>query len=405
MRFFRLSMLIFFLMAIAGCIRDFEPEIGEIPGLDKPLVVIEGDIIVGGITHVAVKTTRPVGSWQNTDITGNVVIWVESSRGEVWNGCEYSSGLDTSNYYLSGAKYMVDTRNLPHDGEYRLCVSIPDRGEYVSKFQPVLECPPIDSIWYDIDENRSEARINVATHDDTRDAGYYRWQFMETWNDKAIVPTELKYNYITDEIESLPYNEILKKNDCFVTWPSSSILLGNTEDLKVNRIFEATLQKIPRNEKKLLDTYCVAVVQMSLDKDGYVYWEQMKRNTSGNGGLFAPQPSEVNGNIMNATCPSEYVIGYVNVSTISVGKMYVDWRKERMFDKGQCEDRLTVSKGDWGKTALAGWVPLEVFWKKPETDKGEAVVSPVKMAVWVRDKCTSTGSSCKERPVDWPFVY
>ena len=46
------------LAVAAGCIYDYEPEDGDIQGLDEPLVVIDGDIIVGGVTRVKVGFTQ-----------------------------------------------------------------------------------------------------------------------------------------------------------------------------------------------------------------------------------------------------------------------------------------------------------------------------------------------------------
>ena len=45
-------------VAMAGCVYDYEPEDEDIQGLDKPLVVIDGDIIAGGITRVKVGLTQ-----------------------------------------------------------------------------------------------------------------------------------------------------------------------------------------------------------------------------------------------------------------------------------------------------------------------------------------------------------
>ena len=190
---------------------------------------------------------------------------------------------------------------------------------------------------------------------------------------------------------------------CYTTQTSGSIVLENTENLNVNMVCGKKFQEIGKDNKKLLDTYCISVVQMVMDKVGYVYWEQMKKNTFGNGGLFAPQPSEVGGNIVNSTNPSEYVIGYINVCKVSSGKMYVDWRKERLFDKKQCDERVLRPQSEWADAANAGWVPLEIVYEKPDSDKDGGAV--VKKALWVWGSCTNTGYSCQPKPEDWPFAY
>ena len=112
----------------AGCVYDFVPDAGELQGLEKPLVVIEGDIIVGGETTVVLKSTQPVigGVEQESISYYGTTVWVEGEDGQVYNGWRTHDSNDDS----SVMTFKVNTSSLSTEGRFRLCVSVPGRGEY-----------------------------------------------------------------------------------------------------------------------------------------------------------------------------------------------------------------------------------------------------------------------------------
>ena len=123
-RWFKVFAGILVAVAMGSCVYDFTPDADDLQGLDKPLVVIEGDIIVGGMTNVKLGYSRSVLNGienEEIDYTGTSV-WVESEKGEVWNG-RVAGGVTSS--YRTSNEMEVDTRDLPIDGRYRLCVSVP----------------------------------------------------------------------------------------------------------------------------------------------------------------------------------------------------------------------------------------------------------------------------------------
>ena len=73
-----------------GCVYDYQPEDEDIQGLDKPLVVIDGDIVVGGITRVKIGLTQSLTADEDTIevIPLGANVWVESDRGEILSGVE-----------------------------------------------------------------------------------------------------------------------------------------------------------------------------------------------------------------------------------------------------------------------------------------------------------------------------
>ena len=155
MRMLKLLVLAFAAALAAGCVYDYG--VGkDFPHLEKSLIVIEGDIIAGGISEVRVSTTSKMAPTRSASTKAEdyvlreplCQVWVESAEGEVWPGKDTTYVWGFENYFdrrLLRISYTVDTRDLPVDGEYRLCVSYPDRGEYRSKFKKVLKAPQVES--------------------------------------------------------------------------------------------------------------------------------------------------------------------------------------------------------------------------------------------------------------------
>ena len=59
-RYIKIVLAVVMAIVMGGCVYDFEPDSDQLQGLDKPLVVIEGDIIAGGTTVVKVGFSQTV---------------------------------------------------------------------------------------------------------------------------------------------------------------------------------------------------------------------------------------------------------------------------------------------------------------------------------------------------------
>ena len=78
------------MLALCGCVYDYTPRDASLPGLNSPMVVIDGDIIVGGITRVKVGFTQSLAADEDSAVAVplGVSVWVESEAGEVLSGRE-----------------------------------------------------------------------------------------------------------------------------------------------------------------------------------------------------------------------------------------------------------------------------------------------------------------------------
>jgi hypothetical protein len=160
-------------------------------------------------------------------------------------------------------------------------------------------------------------------------------------------------------------------------------------------VYKQRVAAIDSYDKRVKGMYCISVAQMSLDEEGYAYWESMKKNTTGMGGLFDPQPSEVNGNISSVTNSGETVIGYINVCTLQYGRLFVDWEKVGIYDKRGCSNVITYPMDQWRTAYAAGKRP--VYYGMTESGGRD-----MSIAGWVDESCVRIGQ-CVGKPSFWPM--
>lgn len=379
-----------------GCVYDYQPEDEDIQGLDKPLVVIDGDIVVGGITRVKIGLTQSLTADEDTIevIPLGANVWVESDRGEILSGVE-------SDYRIN--EFVINTEYLSLQGRYRLGVSIPGRGEYLSAFKGVLVAPAIDSITWSVANDRSYARIEVTTHNDSSaEKLYCKWSYSENWESNAIYPAQLVYDVKSGAMTKLSTEETVQRQYCFSEAESVGTYIANTEKLSENVIYKSVVKEIANTDSRLMRLYSINVTQKALDKEAYFYWDNIRNNSSGTGGLFSPQPSEVRGNIECVTTEGEIVIGYVNVSTVSQRRAFVDWTNELVYLTGCSEvlvpklapsDKIDAEpKPLWPGYYTQGYRPVRYC--EGKTDE----------AYWAMETCTDCRVfSNSTRPDFWPL--
>lgn len=382
-----------------SCVYDFTPSSSDLQGMDKPLVVIEGDIIVGGITRIELKSTRGVleGSQQEMISYSGSNVWVESEDGSIWQG-----GAHIGYGSYGGNEYEVDTRDLPLTGKYRLCVSVPDRGEYRSAFKAVSVTPQIDGVTYTVAPDRSVVEFEVTTHNTEKEPLYCRWSYKENWESNSHFSADLVAVKVDDDItmREITEAEKLGMTRCFSSGQSTGIFIANSEKLSENIISRERLHTVSATDMRISSLYCLTVTQTAMDKEAYKYWEGIKASVSGTGGLFAPMPNEVRGNIVCDTYPDEQVLGYVNVSTAVEGRYFFEASDFKIF-KRDCTDQVYMKESDEGEKI---WLGLYLSGLKPiryeYDERGNAIKDQVYWSTGVCVDCRTFSNS--SRPDFWP---
>ncbi len=326
---FKFFLVLVLVCALASsCVYDYEPKDARVQGLGKPLVVIDGDIIVGGITNVAIGLTESL-TGEMPEMPIGITVNVESESGDLVSGLLVD---DVHNVF------EVDTRELDMGTRYRLNIAIPGMGEYVSEFKRVMVSPPIDEITWSRSDDGTYINIEVTTHNMNTDKLYCKWNFYENWESNSVYTPFVEFNPLLGRgwlgVRNLTIEETLERKYCWSESTSAEICIANTEKLSKNIISKYVLRRIVPTDTRVSGLYSITVSQKALDKDAYIYWETLKRNTGGTGGIFSAQPTDLRGNIRCMTNTEEYVIGYISVSTRTEIRHFIDWEKQDFYNPG-----------------------------------------------------------------------
>lgn len=295
-----------FVFCVFACRQNYEPPVISSGAV---FLVVEANLNPQGVTSILLTRSVPLGRGSAIKPELNAQVTVE--------------GRDNSIRTLSSAgngRYNNNNLGLSIGGDYRLHIKTNDGKEYLSDYVKARKTPVIDSIGYELESKG--LRIQAYAHDVTKQTGYYRWDFDETWEIRSQYPTVYIYDVPTKKIRDrvFPAEDV---SVCYKYETSSAIVLANSTKLQDDIIYKAPVQFIPSGSEKLGVRYSILLRQYGLDKEAYNFYELMKKNTEEIGNIFSPQPSEVRGNIRNPNDGKEYVLGYVTASTVEEKRTFI----------------------------------------------------------------------------------
>ncbi len=363
---------------VYGCIYDFVPD--DVWDYERAFV-IEGDIILGDYSYFKISKSITLSELEEVEYITDADVWVEDSKGNRWSA---ALSQDRTN------SYAVNTSSLDISEQYKLCVSISGRGRYESQLSSVNISPAIDSIT--CSTYRQSARVAVTTHGDDNGGDIYcKWNYEEDW--EIVAPNVASLIYIPGSgMMEISSYENEQRRLCWGKGYSSLIHIGNSEKLSENLIFKEELKYIDGSDNRMSKLYAITVTQIALSKEAYKYWETLKTNSTEAGGLFAPQPNELRGNIYSVDNPGEFVLGYISVSTASKERFFIDGPALGVYNPGRTCNSSLVDRNLWSGMYHSGYSPL--YYDDGNSNK----------AWWVRTQCVDCrvlGS--KKKPSFWPI--
>ena len=329
------SKYIWYLLVVIGvatsCKKPYNP---AIVSSDNHYLVVEGVINSGNdSTIINLSRTVKLSESVSTQLMTNYTVAVEAEQGNSY--ALQSEGNGT---------YDIGPMHLDASKKYRLHITTPEGKQYVSDYVEVKQTPLIDSIGFIPKSNYLQIYAN--THDATNNTRYYRWDYSEAWRFHA----KFQSSFIVDggavrirrADESIYY--------CYASDKSSNIMLGSSEKLTQDVIFQTPINTITSNSEKLELRYSILLKQYALTKAGYQFWENLKKNTEQLGSIFDAQPTQLQGNIHSVSDPTEPVIGYVSVTNVQSKRIYInkgqlpnDWIEEYPYNCGMIPDSAFFS--------------------------------------------------------------
>jgi hypothetical protein len=107
------------------------------------------------------------------------------------------------------------------------------------------------------------------------------------------------------------------------------------------------LHSIDGGTSRLSILYSILVRQLALSQSAYNYWEQMRTNSTEQGGLYEKQPVIIKGNLKSLTQPEQSVLGYFHTASVSERRYFYHNVNgiDLNFSNGCIEEAL--GRGGW----------------------------------------------------------
>jgi len=382
-----------FLIAILtpGCVTEFK---ANLPSNAEQILIVAGTIIEDSTVTFALSRSF---SMDTTNIPSNIFDIQATVTLIGSNGYE-SAPAD----YLGMGKYSMNIGKLDDDVKYGVKI-VCDGDTYRSELSNPISTPEIDSVSWAQPEKYGTVSFFVSTHDDhSNEAGFFMWDYTETWEVNAFYPTTIFF----DPAANTFYTVFPAPNYfCWRTGTPNKYMIGTTESLNENRIVNQQIYQYDVKDDRFSILYSVVIHQKAISKAAYDYYQNKIKLNEEMGGLFSPQPSEVDGNITCTTNASKKAMGYVDVVKNVTQKRIFVYRSQvtrPVVDNPNCIlmtnqdvlNKLADMKGTYADFYREGF--------RPAGDPNPMNFSlPVTWAYADCTDCVLNGGS-KTRPDYWP---
>lgn len=303
---YKAFLILFILGSLITCIDPYYPNLDRF----ESLLVVDALLTNENISNY-VRLSRTIKTADDKpEMVSGAMVLIKDDLGNSTSLIEESDGI-----------YKTDS--LVFKGEigrsYKLYIKTSGGEEYESESCFMHQVQEIDSMYItrateETDNETEEGiRINIDAKGDC-DCKYYRWKYEEWW--KFEVPFPKAYNYINEYTitEYLPL-----KRTCWANYKSHEIIIKSSE----NGISQPILFIGSEKSDRLLIQYHITMKQFSISKQEYEFWESLQKVNETGGDIFDKQPFQVYGNIYNINDPGEQVLGYFQVSGVSVRSRYI----------------------------------------------------------------------------------
>ena len=367
----------------SGCIESYYPK--EISNA-KDTYVVTGEVTSNpGFHTIKVSKTSsiispsyiPVSNCQVNIIDSDNNVFSCTSNGE--NG-EYNIWIDEE-YLVIGKGFKVN-------------VFTPEGIEIESELSYLKPCPPMGNIYYNrldkptTDPQVLEKGIQFKVDLEANDSydRFFRWEIEETYEYRTFYPLEIYYADSVVYLEEPDYSNYY----CWATNPILNIYNLSTKGLNENKFNGFNLHFVNNRSQKLVHLYSILVTQHAIEESYYNYLEQLRLNSSEQGGLFDTQPISFTGNLSSTNYPEIKVLGFFGVSSTKSVRLFFSNIENLEFEEAEI---CLPSSLDLG---------LSIF---SEEDYPVYLVEVDGMLMKIESVCVNCveyGGGTTEKPPFWP---
>ncbi len=376
--------LLLLLLLTSGCVSDFVPA-----GITSSagILVVEGSIEEPYGTTIRLTRTKELNSNLPNEAVTSAQLTIIRSDGSTLATLEPVAGQP--GYYS-----VTHDIHLQAEETYALAIVIGDR-HYRSTFQSPMYSPEIDEVTWQSKADGYEVDVRVSAHDPENQIKHFLWKYEEDWEIKAEYATNYRYDSALKTVVEVFNPSYGDRYYCWDSNRSTSLLLGSMDNLSESRIKDKVLLNLKAGDTRFSFLYSILVKQYALSKEAYRYFRNMQGNIDNVGSIFAPQPTEMEGNITCISHPDETVTGFVYISTVTTKRIYIDARDVPLMKKIINCWEPTPSDLEYSYTPAKAYM----------TSLGIYLFIPESMAYRYRSilcmDCTFLGGN-KQKPAFWP---
>ena len=324
-----------FLLASALCAAScIYPFVTDLESEASETLVVDGNILVGGISTIQISYIIPLNKRAQNKATGYA--WIEDDLG--------------NRYYPSGeAPLLSDLLYIPTDGPEALnatsfrAVVEADGETYTSEWTTPGAAPKITDITFEADDRNVYVMANLVTGVDN--PGYMGFLYEETWEFHADYMAEYEVDPKTWRFSELtapyPYYWCYRHNN------PMEIVLTDISHLENGTINDVPVLSFPRTDKRNIKKYSVLVKAFALSQEAYRYNKQMQDVSDQGGDLFSPDPGSMDGNLVCFSNPEREVMGMVLCGRVSSRRAFLDSRYSKYKDPEDNAMLGILERKDW----------------------------------------------------------
>ena len=307
-----LSMLWFF----TACVDRYYP------GADQ---IITGTLVINAsITNTleqqTIQISRSDGLVYSEFIPeSSCMVEVESMSGEKISFSESSPG-----YYNAS----LPVGFMSYGGHYMLMVVTSNGNLYLSDYSSLHPPTAIDSIYFeretlptaDPDIFKEGIRFFMDFEIDPSSSEYMRWELLETYEFNN--PPYDGFIYTYDRVLR-PLPDSLDDRQCWISGHVNAIYTLDAANMTSEKYSYMPLHFVSNETQRLSYGYSLLVRQHAMDAPAFRYWDELKKNSSSQSGLYTRLPSLTPGNISNVDDPEEKILGFFGVSGVYEKRFFV----------------------------------------------------------------------------------
>jgi len=304
-------------LCITSCITPYQPDI--------PAEAVNKYVVFGLVTDnneyqtVSISMASPVSDPQYIPVSGCAVRISDDKR----NQFTMQESPSEPGVY----RVHIDNQYLTPGKSFKIDIITPDGSAIESDFDRMPICPEVGEVYYEIEEIISELTgetdrgIRFYTDLDAGDiqSRFFKWDVTETWEYQVDYPREWYYDGTVHHIFPPDYS----RKVCWSTAGIKEIYTLSTSNLDANRYTRFPLNFVSSKTSRLIYGYSLLIDQSALSEEAYSYWDQMRINSTGLGGLYEKQPLSIAGNLHNTEDPDVEVLGFFGASSVKSKRIFV----------------------------------------------------------------------------------